>query len=216
MSENGSLSPTQPPSVTDSPGSRDSWRNHGGGRQSISIFGGYPDDSLEHPTTRKSPYKGVDNATLPPAGLSPKFEDGSFNVAQRPGLETKLKHCLIGSDIFADQTPGVDSRMQFSASPNGKIREVSEAKKRALQGNDIFAEEVKEGPTHSLAFSESKLKELGGSDIFGDAQQDAHRSSLKVRKPPGGGSSIVFGDPNEHISLQYRNADEEPIKIIGV
>jgi len=46
--------------------------------------------------------------------------------------------------------------------------------------------------------------------------QDAHRSSLKVRKPPGGGSSIVFGDPNEHISLQYRNADDEPIKIIGV
>jgi len=52
------------------------------------------------------------------------------------GLETKLKHCLIGSDIFADQTPGVDSRMQFSASPNGKIREVSEAKKLALQVRD--------------------------------------------------------------------------------
>ena len=49
------------------------------------------------------------------------------------GLETKLQHCLIGSDIFADQTKGTDGRMQFSASPNGKIREVSEAKKRALQ-----------------------------------------------------------------------------------
>lgn len=46
--------------------------------------------------------------------------------------------------------------------------------------------------------------------------QDAHRMSLKVKKPPGGGSSIVFGDPTEHISLQYRNPDEEPIKIIGV
>lgn len=46
--------------------------------------------------------------------------------------------------------------------------------------------------------------------------QESHRSSLRVRKPPGGGSSIVFGDPNEHISLQYRNPDEEPIKIIGV
>lgn len=46
--------------------------------------------------------------------------------------------------------------------------------------------------------------------------QDSHRMSLKVKKPPGGGSSIVFGDPAEHISLQYRNADDEPIKIIGV
>ena len=49
------------------------------------------------------------------------------------GLETKLQQCLIGSDIFADQAPGADSRLQFSGSPNGKIREVSDAKKRALQ-----------------------------------------------------------------------------------
>ncbi len=28
--------------------------------------------------------------------------------------------------------------MQFSPSPNGKVREVSEAKKRALAGNNIF------------------------------------------------------------------------------
>ncbi len=53
--------------------------------------------------------------------------------APRSGLETKLKHCLMGSDIFADQTPGVDARQQFSASPSGKIRDVSEAKKKALQ-----------------------------------------------------------------------------------
>jgi Protein of unknown function (DUF4057) len=51
----------------------------------------------------------------------------------RRGLETKLQQCLIGSDIFADQAPGIDSKLQFSASPNGKIREVSDAKKRALQ-----------------------------------------------------------------------------------
>ncbi len=29
-------------------------------------------------------------------------------------------------------------RVQFSPSPNGKVREVSEAKKRALAGNNIF------------------------------------------------------------------------------
>ncbi len=40
-----------------------------------------------------------------------------------------------------------------------------------LQGNDIFAEQVKEEPPKNLAFSESKLNELSGSDIFGDAQQ---------------------------------------------
>lgn len=40
-----------------------------------------------------------------------------------------------------------------------------------LQGNNIFAEQVKEGPPKNLAFSESKLNELSGSDIFGDAQQ---------------------------------------------
>jgi hypothetical protein len=154
---------------------------------------------------------------LPPAGLSPKVDDGSFNVAQRPGLEAKLQQCLIGSDIFADEAPGVEGKLQFSASPNGKIREVSDAKKRALQGNDIFAENVEDGnAARSLAFSEAKLHELGGSNIFGEGQQESHRSSLRVRKPPGGGSSIVFGDPNEHISLQYRNPDEEPIKIIGV
>mmetsp|Transcript_9150 Transcript_9150/g.27488 ORF Transcript_9150/g.27488 Transcript_9150/m.27488 type:complete len:214 (-) Transcript_9150:299-940(-) len=212
MSENGASPPSPEPQLSP----YNNRQNHGGGRQTISIFGGYPDDSIEHPTVRKSPFKGVDNATLPAAGISPKIEDGSFNVAQRPGLETKLKHCLIGSDIFADQTPGIDARQQFSASPNGKIREVSEAKKKALQGNDIFAEKVEEeGPSRNLAFSEAKLQELSGSDIFGAAQQDAHRSSLKVRKPPGGGSSIVFGDPAEHISLQYRNPEEEPIKIIG-
>ncbi len=44
--------------------------------------------------------------------------------------------------------------------------------------------------------------------------QSQHRSSLKVRKPPGGDSSIVFGDPMEHISLKYRTSDEPP-KIIG-
>ena len=44
--------------------------------------------------------------------------------------------------------------------------------------------------------------------------QNQHRSSLKVRKPPGGDSSIVFGDPMEHISLKYRTSDEPP-KIIG-
>ncbi len=49
------------------------------------------------------------------------------------GLETKLKHCLIGSDIFADRTAGLDDRHQFSASPSGKIRDVSDAKKKALQ-----------------------------------------------------------------------------------
>lgn len=28
------------------------------------------------------------------------------------GLETKLKHCLAGSNIFADVTPGVDPKHQ--------------------------------------------------------------------------------------------------------
>ena len=28
------------------------------------------------------------------------------------GLETKLKHCLAGSNIFADETPGVDPKHQ--------------------------------------------------------------------------------------------------------
>ena len=44
--------------------------------------------------------------------------------------------------------------------------------------------------------------------------QNFHRACLKVRKPPGGDSSIVFGDPAEHISLKYRTSDEAP-KIIG-
>lgn len=38
--------------------------------------GGYPEEA-EHPTTRRSPFKGVDNSTLPAAGLSPKV---SFEV----------------------------------------------------------------------------------------------------------------------------------------
>ena len=46
------------------------------------------------------------------------------------------------------------------------------------------------------------------------ALQNLHRACLKVRKPPGGDSSIVFGDPAEHISLKYRTSDEAP-KIIG-
>ncbi len=28
------------------------------------------------------------------------------------GLETKLKHCLVGSNIFADETEGVDPKQQ--------------------------------------------------------------------------------------------------------
>lgn len=61
-------------------------------------------------------------------------------------MEAKLQQCLIGSDIFADNAPGVDSRLQFSASPNGKLRDVSDAKKRALQvsGISIFS-----GGTHA-------------------------------------------------------------------
>ena len=76
--------------------------NYGGGRQTISIFGcgaphgpeilhldghpvatrfdsagllsrsGYPDDTIPHPTVKKSPFKGVDISTLPAAGIKPK------------------------------------------------------------------------------------------------------------------------------------------------
>ena len=28
------------------------------------------------------------------------------------GLETKLKHCLVGSNIFADETEGIDPKQQ--------------------------------------------------------------------------------------------------------
>lgn len=190
--------------------------NYGGGRQTISIFGGYPDDSIEHPTVKKSPYKGIDNSTLPAAGVTPKLTDGSFVVSQRPGLETKLKHCLAGSNIFSDETPGIDRKHQFSPSPNGKLREISDAKKRALAGNNIFNDaHVDElAKPQSKAHSDAKLAEMGGSDIFGGAQKNQHRACLKVRKPPGGDSSIVFGDPAEHISLKYRTSDEAP-KIIG-
>lgn len=189
--------------------------NYGGGRQTISIFGGYPDDTIEHPTVKRSPYKGIDNSTLPAAGVTPKLNDGSFIVAQRPGLETKLKHCLAGSNIFADVTPGVDPKHQFSPSPNGKVRDISDAKKRALAGNDIFNNnQDQDSKPQSKLHSDAKLAEMGGSDIFGGAQKNFHRACLKVRKPPGGDSSIVFGDPAEHISLKYRTSDEAP-KIIG-
>ena len=33
------------------------------------------------------------------------------------GLETKLKHCLVGSNIFADETEGVDPKQQARTPP---------------------------------------------------------------------------------------------------
>lgn len=67
------------------------------------------------------------------------------------GLETKLKHCLIGSDIFADKTVGLDARQQFSASPSGKIRDVSDAKKKALKVGRILHTSLTYYPFISLS-----------------------------------------------------------------
>lgn len=49
---------------------------------------------MEHPTTRKSPYKGVDNATLPAAGLSPKVGSRA-EFARQPLLLRRL--CAVAA-----------------------------------------------------------------------------------------------------------------------
>lgn len=41
---------------------------------------GYPDDTIEHPTVKKSPYKGIDNSTLPAAGVTPKVRADRFFI----------------------------------------------------------------------------------------------------------------------------------------
>lgn len=105
------------------------------------------------------------------------------------GLETKLKHCLIGSDIFADRTAGLDDRHQFSASPSGKIRDVSDAKKKALQA--LFPDPNPKAPTCSCdrAPSQSAAFPAAVSHCAPatDQPSTAHRRSLmrvsKCRRP---------------------------------
>ena len=38
----------------------------------FAFYSGYPDDSIPHPTVKKSPFKGVDLSSLPAAGIKPK------------------------------------------------------------------------------------------------------------------------------------------------
>ena len=52
-------------------------------------------------------------------------------AATRSGHHVPRMHPWVVAD-------GELRRVQFSPSPNGKVREVSEAKKRALAGNNIF------------------------------------------------------------------------------
>ena len=68
--------------------------------------------------------------------LEISFERCTFAAVQLGSLGPPAQHVsrLRGSAV-AD---GDVRHVQFSPSPNGKVREVSEAKKRALAGNNIF------------------------------------------------------------------------------
>lgn len=48
-----------------------------------------------------------------------------------------LQHCLLHC-LFSSVLMLPEPCPQFSPSPNGKVRDISDAKKRALAGNDIF------------------------------------------------------------------------------
>ncbi len=103
--------------------------NYGGGRQTISIFGcgahvlverslhgernvlrgdptsrlasrsGYPDDSIPHPTVKKSPFKGVDLSSLPAAGIKPKVHIPAPPSSPPPDLARHIG--TMSGDNFA-------------------------------------------------------------------------------------------------------------------
>lgn len=53
-------------------------------------------------------------------------------------------------------------------------------------------------PADASQVSDSKKSEMSGSIVFGSSTNEQPRSAIGgVRKPPGGGSSLSFGDQGD-------------------
>mmetsp|Transcript_22065 Transcript_22065/g.55561 ORF Transcript_22065/g.55561 Transcript_22065/m.55561 type:complete len:178 (-) Transcript_22065:166-699(-) len=164
---------------------RGSARASGGGAQTHSIFGWAdekPEQAVSETRSQGMRVSAAGEQTRPAAGY--KADDAA--VAERKVNATKLKD-IQGHNIFeGDDAPAANVH-------------VHEKRNKDMQGSNIF--ELANEAVAKKEVSQNKSKELeGNSGIFGDASTGAaqsapksQHSSVRVRQPAGGTSTISFG-----------------------
>lgn len=183
--------------------------NSGGGATSLGFGAGSQYDSKENRKAQR-PEVASDMEGRPAAGMMSKVADnpdgyrsraaneeahlrnqrGSNIFAEPDALQTrevnqrKLQD-IKGSDIFSDDSCGTG----YAA---GAVPGLSDAKKKALYSTSVFGQDE---PSAAPQVSDLKKNEMSGSIVFGSSTDEQPRSAIGgVRKPPGGGSSLSFGD----------------------
>lgn len=82
-----------------------------------------------------------------------------------------------------------------SENPDPYGQRKHEMKQSELLGNNIFqggSNSPGDDPTQYQQRSSAKVREMSGSDIFSNDQPKARNTVGGIRKPPGGGSTVVL------------------------
>lgn len=201
--------------------------NSGGGSTSLGFGDGSRHDSKENQKAQR-PDSAFESGGRPAAGMKSKVADttghrsraaneqaqlrnqGGSNIFAEPdALQTrevnqrKLQD-IKGSDIFSDDSSGTGHAA-------GAVPGLSDAKKKALYSTSVFSQD---DPAAAPQVSDLKKNEMSGSIVFGSSTNEQPRSAIGgVRKPPGGGSSLSFGDhtvPNNSHSNSESSGRKTP------
>ncbi|KAL3155824.1 hypothetical protein ABBQ32_012835 [Trebouxia sp. C0010 RCD-2024] len=180
--------------------------NSGGG---FTTLGYAPQSQYDSKENQKRPGTPSESEGRPAAGMKSKVEENVGHRSRAANEEAQLRN-QRGSDIFAEpdalQTREVNRRKLqdikgsdiFSDDASGTghaagaVPGLSDTKKKSLYNTSVFNED---GPAAAPQVSELKKNEMSGSIVFGSSTSEQPRSAIGgVRKPPGGGSSLSFGD----------------------